>query len=131
MSTLFDLPQPPKPELPRHLRPESEGGMPMVPPWVLARDAAIARVGESASEAWKRRALEAVQVIARRQPELIANDIWELVEKPEEPRATGAVMKQAQKRGWIAPTDRFRTVPSITRHAAPVRIWRSLIWEGR
>jgi len=40
------------------------------------------------------------------------------------------VMMRAKKEGWIAPTDQYRPVPSKLSHAAPVRVWRSLIFQG-
>lgn len=96
-----------------------------------ARDAAVETVGQNADPAWKDRAFEAVTTLAKRQPTLIANDIWTLVERPREPRATGAVMQAARRAELIEPTDSYVPVPSRKSHAAPVRVWRSLIYRGQ
>ena len=90
-----------------------------------AASRAIKRVQDNADLDWFKRAMDAVLRLAMTQDEFIANDLWGFVEKPHEPRAAGAVMRVAARRGWIAATDRFVTIPSVTRHAAPVRVWRS------
>lgn len=131
MTPLFTVPEPVD-NRPPHQRSVRDGGTPLVIHDLARREqaAAIKRAEQAADEEWRYRALDALYHLALGNSEVIANDLWQHVEKPREPRATGALMKQAAKRGWIAPTDRFVTVPSITRHAAPVRVWRSLIWEG-
>ena len=128
---LFTPPEPVDDRAP-HQRSVREGGRPFVihDEAVKAQSAAIKRAEQAADAEWRYRALDALYHLALGQPDLIANDLWNHVEKPREPRATGALMKQAAKRGWIAPTERFVSVPSVSRHAAPVRVWRSLIWEG-
>jgi hypothetical protein len=45
-------------------------------------------------------------------------------------RALGPCMKSAQRLGYIEPTDRFRNTERASRHAAPIRLWASLIWTG-
>lgn len=99
-------------------------------PAKAARDEAMQRVDDHAEEDWQTRALDALHTIALRQRTLLANDVWELVERPHEPRATGPLMMKAKKEGWIEATDSYMPVPSVKSHAAPVRVWRSLIYRG-
>lgn len=105
-------------------------GGPSLPEAKKARDAALAQVEANADDDWKKRAFAALIVIAKRQETLIANDLWEVVERPREPRALGPVMMRGHKYGIVEPTSTYRPVPSAKSHAAPVRIWRSLCYEG-
>ena len=56
---------------------------------------------------------------------------WELnrrgIEPPEEPRAYGALMRDAARSGWIEKTD--RVVPSVIarNHRRPKAVWRSAL----
>ena len=49
------------------------------------------------------------------------------LEYPDEPRLFGPLMVSASKRGWIEATDRFVPSERPERHAAPIRVWRSLL----
>lgn len=95
----------------------------------VARDEAIAQADAHALEEWKEQAYEAIEQIARKQPTVIANDLWSYVDRPREPRASGSVMQWAKKQGFIELTEKYCPVPSRMSHAAPVRVWRSLLWK--
>jgi len=95
-----------------------------------ARDEAILRVDANADEEWKIAATQALYRVALEQSTLISNDLWRYVSKPREPRALGPLMQRGVSQGWIVATPDFKPCPSVTRHAAPARIWRSRIWVG-
>lgn len=105
--------------------------MDLVEAWA-ARDEAVRRVALNAPQDWKDAALKAVFEIANTWESFTTDDVVDFLERVEAPqthelRALGAIMQSAQREGWISPTDRFRATKRKSRHAAPVRIWRSLI----
>lgn len=81
-----------------------------------------------ARELWSDTALLAVERIAQRQTHLSSDDVWALLAEygmqADEPRAMGAVMRLAARRGLIEPTAAYR--PS-RRRRGPQRVWRSLV----
>lgn len=89
--------------------------------------AAIEQAGANSPKEWQARVLDAVRKLAQGQEEFTADDVWKVV--PDwtvvEPRALGAVMRQAQRDGVCITTNRF--VTSRRRHGAPIRVWRSLL----
>ena len=92
---------------------------------------AITLAWEGADEQWKERALSLLRTIAERQPFLASDDLWaEGLEQPREPRALGPCMLLAQREGWLQPTQRHRMSGKRTCHKRPVRVWRSMVWEG-
>lgn len=95
-----------------------------------ARDDALNRVDEAADQDWKDRALEAVYQLCQSQPVFTSEDIWELIEKPREPRALGPVMLRAVKLGYCEPGG-FVNCSMVSRHAAPVRQYHSRIREAQ
>jgi hypothetical protein len=86
---------------------------------------AIARAGNAADREWLDRAGAAMELLARERREFSADDVWERVAKPREPRALGAVFRRAAARGLISKTDRFIDSVNVSQHCAPVRVWRS------
>lgn len=101
-----------------------------------SRDAAIAQVEHNADVAWKDEARAIVQRLARSRIEFTTDDVWICLEDSEaethEPRALGAIMREAGREGLIRATN--MTAPSTRPacNARPVRIWESLVvGEGR
>lgn len=95
-----------------------------------ARDHAIERVGRGAPTEWMKRAHEIIRKVASRQGEFTADDLWgEGLEVPPEPRALGAAMMQAVRDHICERTGRFVQTKRRIRHAAPIAVWRSLIWR--
>ncbi len=95
-----------------------------------AADEAIARVEAGADEDWLRHALNAVENCAMRMVHFTTDDVWDRLtnlEHPPEPRALGAVMREAAKRGWVETTDRIRKSTRVACHGRPVRVWKSLL----
>lgn len=73
---------------------------------ITSRERAIVLVAEHANVSWKDVALVAVRLTAERQDTFISDDVWDTLAElfPEfdthEPRAMGAVMRQAVKAGY-------------------------------
>lgn len=90
----------------------------------VARNHAIDVMEAKAKLRWKDEALAAVMHLAATRAEFTTDDVWALVqlsgEHTHEPRAMGAVMRQAARDGAIAKTDR------VVNSARPVTVWRSL-----
>lgn len=115
----------------------------------LSRDAAIAAVGTHASKTWLRMAVKAVKYVAERREYLTTDSVWyvlevrwrsEIVASPAERRAMGAVMREAQRLGYVELSGMTtlnshirRHVESIraTCHARPLTVWKSKIWNPR
>jgi hypothetical protein len=98
-----------------------------------ARDDAIAQVEANADRNWMVAAQAAVAVLAMTHDEFTTDDMWAAlreVDGTHEPRAMGAVMRAAARRGLIVKTDRVVNSRRAECHARPVAIWRSLL-EGR
>ena len=88
------------------------------------------RVAHNASPDWKEEALAVLARVAKTMPELTTDDVWHLVkEVTHEPRAMGPVMKAGATAGIIEATDRFKLTDRPSRHRAPVRVWRSLVYR--
>lgn len=107
------------------VRPEDDGER--------ARDAAIAQVAENADAKWMRQALAATRGIARVHAEFTTDRIWGRLESfgiapPTEPRAIGAVMRQAAADGICEATDRTQKSVRPDCHCRPVTVWRSLVF---
>lgn len=94
-----------------------------------ARDEAVSRAGDAAeADGWMQIALEAIRDIAAVRDEFTADDVWQAgLEPPRESRALGAAFTRLQRDGVIEATAKFKTTARASRHAAPIRIWRSLI----
>jgi hypothetical protein len=97
-----------------------------------ARDKAMARVERGAGESWNEHAFKVLKEVARQLPELTSDDLWDAgLAPPAEKRAIGPVFTRGGNAKLIEATNRFRPCRSPSRHAAPVRIWRSLIFHPR
>lgn len=100
------------------------------------RDEAVARVDRNASLAWKRQAEDAAISVARSLPEFTTDDVWRVlraggVVEPHEPRAMGPVMMSLRRKKIIVATEHFTTTARPVAHAAPIRIWKSLLYGRR
>lgn len=98
---------------------------------LAARDAALERVEAAADYEWKELADEITEYVCRHWRLFTSETIWHYgLPKPREPRAMGPVLKRAVASGWCVP-EGFVTCSMASRHAAPVRQYRSLIYGGR
>ena len=99
------------------------------------KEAAIKRVGENADPMWFIVALAAVLECAQTAEEFTTDRVWALlarrgVRDTAEPRAMGAVMRQAATDGLIVATDRTRKSARPDCHRRPVRVWRSRVYKA-
>lgn len=96
------------------------------------REEAIRRVESNADEKWKADAFQAVASIAREQSFLTTDDVWGKVsgDGTHEPRAMGAIMRQAASAELIEATERYEQSGRVACHRRPLRVWRSLVFRG-
>ena len=95
-----------------------------------ARDQAIAEVEANAAESFKDAAADAIYRVARARALFVIDDVWAARAtwpQTHDKRAMGAAILQAKRDRLIAPTSEFRSTAQVFRHAAPVRVWRSLV----
>jgi hypothetical protein len=95
-----------------------------------ARDHAIAEVEAGADESFYDAALETIHRVARVRSTFVIDDVWAARAswpRTNDKRAMGAAMLQAKRDRLIVPTSDFRSTAQVFRHAAPVRVWRSLV----
>lgn len=100
-----------------------------------ARDHAVAQVDRNADERWKRAALETIRRLAQLLDEFTTDEVWGVLDgldvDTHEPRALGAVMQTANRRGWISKTGRVRQSERPECHARDVTVWESHITGER
>ena len=89
------------------------------------RDRALARVRDAAPPEWVASAQEAIRRIVQYGPcQFTTDEVWLLcASKPPEPRALGAVMRDAAKAGLIRKTDRVQPSVRPECHRRPVAVW--------
>lgn len=97
-----------------------------------ARDDAIERVREAASDVWKAEAFSAVAHVCRMRKEFTTDDVWALLDArevvgPREPRAMGAIMQRAVRAGLCASTDRTSKSRRVECHRRPMQVWESTV----
>jgi hypothetical protein len=100
---------------------------------IAARDEAVTRVGAHADVDWVAHILDVIYCLAVAQEEITTDDVWATVGEvaaTHEPRALGAVMRQAARLGYLRVTDRYVPSARAACHARPVRVWESLIRPG-
>ena len=98
-----------------------------------SKRSAIKRVNQHANPEWKRQMLEVVRQVCLSNEEFTADLPMEIYAQDETrpkthtDRAMGAVMVQARKLGYRAPTNEYRESARRSCHNRPLRVWRSLI----
>lgn len=101
-----------------------------------ARDKGISDAFTAANERWKLAAQAALISVARRLPFFTSENIREEIENMKNPptthemRALGAILLKAYKEEIIVPHN-FDTYRRRSRHAAPVRMWKSKIFKAK
>jgi hypothetical protein len=93
-----------------------------------ARDEAVARAGLGAGD-WIGRARGAVQSVALARFDFTSDEVWDVLgdDRPDEPRALGAVMKAMARDGLIRATGEYRKSARVDCHARPVAVWRVVL----
>lgn len=99
------------------------------------RDKAIVRVDLAADPTWKKAADFAIRAVAYERAEFTTDEVWQTlhelaVESPHEPRALGAAMKRAARDGLISATNKIEQSARAVCHAAPKRVWRSMLVDA-
>ncbi len=94
-----------------------------------AKNQAIATVTNNADQTWLTSCYSVIVQIATTTDTFTTDDIWQALENaalptPHEPRAIGAVLRQAAADGLICPTDTYQPSARVACHARPIRVWR-------
>jgi len=100
-----------------------------------AKILAIEQVEHNASALWMSAARHCIEQAARYRDTFTTDAIWQQleaaqVEAPHEPRAMGAAMRIAQRRGIIEATGKYEPSERIINHARPLMVWRSVSRSG-
>lgn len=96
---------------------------------------AIERAGTNANPTWREAAEAAVYRVCKRHEFFVSEDVWqelgagEQTASTHEPRALGAVMRQAARLGYCVATERWQKTQRVAAHRRPQQVWRSLIWD--
>ena len=97
-------------------------------PDVPAKIAAIRRVREHADPAWLAQAYSAIQHLCAQRFSFSSDDVWAALDArnvpaPREPRALGAVMRQAARDGLLAASGTYVQSEREACHNRPVMQW--------
>lgn len=98
-------------------------------PGGAARDEGIARAHKHSPEDWKARAHVAVREVCLKMEQFTSDNIWAVLDRPREPRALAGILRSHNGKS-CEPTSVFIPTKQVSRHRAPVRVWRSLIFQG-
>lgn len=94
---------------------------------LTARDEAIDRVEANAHDLWLAAAREALDELCATRESFTSDDLWAALDgrdvSTHEPRAMGAVLRQAARDGLVAGTRQYRPSVRPACHARPVRVW--------
>jgi hypothetical protein len=97
----------------------------------IGRDRGVANAEVGSGAAWQGEALAAIKALAATHSFLISDDLWSSgLSRPPNGRALGAAFVTAKRLGYVAPTMQFVVTHQVTRHHAPVRVWRSKLRTG-
>lgn len=92
-----------------------------------AADAAIDQVRAGMDMAWYATAFRVVRQLGQSGKHFTTDDVWDALDKlpvaTPEPRALGAVMRDAKRAGSIQPTNNYAKSRRAACHARPVRVW--------
>jgi hypothetical protein len=97
------------------------------------RDASMDLIEGNTSKAWRDAMMGLTEEVAKIREYFTSDHVFYLASKRKMPfihdrRAFGPIIKAAQRDGICQPTERFIPCRRKTRHAAPLRVWRSLIF---
>ena len=98
------------------------------------KEKGMAEAAAGADRRWYAEALVCVRNLAAVRHEVTADDVMEMLENmgltTDEPRAMGAVMRNAAEVGWITgQPEHYRPSRRAARNNGPVRVWYSLLKE--
>lgn len=92
------------------------------------RNEALRRVDENTDDEWKRLARMALVATATENVILSPDDIWKVIEPPEEPRYLGPIMVWGSREGIIRKLEGCDT-RSKRGHSPPVQVWISQLFD--
>ena len=96
-----------------------------------SRDDAMERVEAHAAEEWKNLEQDIIFSVCQKQGAFTSEDLWRAgLPKPREPRALGPMLTAAAKKGWCESSGNYVRGSSVTRHGAPIVVWRSKLRYG-
>ena len=100
----------------------------------LVTDKAIQAAGDHADPGWTANTLKVVRHLAQRGRSFTTDDVWAFLEvtghaQVREPRAMGAVMRDARNRRIIRSTGTYRKSTRTECHGRPVMIWEPVAPE--
>jgi hypothetical protein len=85
-----------------------------------------------APQGWVEAAVAAIRWVALRYAFVTADDVWATgLGHPGEARALGPSFRRAQGMGVVEPTTQFVLTTQVLRHRAPIRVWRSKLYDDR
>ena len=93
------------------------------------KEEAINRAEQGGSDTWITNAHKVMEHLANNYREFTSDEFWELIEKPKEPRVSGAIFRWAFERGMIEPTNEYISSTQKANHMRPIRVWRSLVYQ--
>lgn len=97
----------------------------------MSLEDALTLVEEGADKKWLAAALERIRHLCLTRALWTSDDVWEGLDgldvSTNEPRAMGAVVKDACKRGWCCSSGQFQKSTRPACHARPIAVWRSLL----
>ena len=95
------------------------------------RDQSIDLVEKGADSQWKKEVETAIQKIVRIRETFTTDDVWaampEGIRDDVEPRAMGAMMRNAAKSGLCVALSQWKPSVRVCCHRRPLRVWRSLV----
>ena len=100
------------------------------------RDASMDAIEGSTSKAWRDAMMGLITDVAKIRKLFTSDHVFYLADKRDMPfihdrRAFRPIIKAAQRDGICRPTDHFIPCRRTSRHAAPLRVWQSLIFVKR
>lgn len=97
----------------------------------LSFDDAIAQVRQNARSEWGAKALVVVKQLCKEHASFTTDMVWAELDKTgwksHEPRALGAIMRQASSNDWCRSTGQFTISQRPACHRRPITIWQSLL----
>lgn len=92
---------------------------------------ALKVVKENAETTWLSQAMSVIRELCETQEEFCADDIWDRLGATREPRALGAVLRMAAKRGWCKKTHVYLPSKRIECHGRPICLWQSRLFPSQ
>lgn len=88
---------------------------------------ALEKVADAADQEWMKAAEARVRYLCQTRVEWTGDDVWDGLQNvhTKEPRALGAVIRQAAKDGWCIPTERYQKSRRPESHRRPLQVWES------